>query len=155
MRQSASLQIPFLLNIAASTTIYLESFPFSPRSTFDLLRKLDLAFSSLLKGTDPDTGSTLSGFETGRRMTVTENVRLRGIVERTRIQLAKAGSGENIREVEATQSEMSDTDLESRSDDFLGEQNDWGMEVARVFEKTLMDLGTNLDEGWRSPDVHG
>jgi hypothetical protein len=63
----ASLQIPYLLNIAGSVNTYLPAFPPSPKATFGLLRKMDHAFSSLLKGEDNDTGEILPGFEGGMR----------------------------------------------------------------------------------------
>src|ERR1700712_5983959 len=46
----ASLQIPYLLNVALVVTTYITAFPFSPKGTFAVLGKLDHAFSSLLKG---------------------------------------------------------------------------------------------------------
>ena len=143
-RASASLQISFLLNIAAAVLTYVSSFPYAPKSTFSLLEKLDLAFSSLLKGVDPETNGLLPGFETGRRMTVTEKVRLRSVVECTRVQAVKMRGSENPQEAEPDTT-ASETEMESSyGDDFTG-QEDWGMETARVYERTLVDLSDALD----------
>ncbi|KAG5965113.1 hypothetical protein E4U58_002960 [Claviceps cyperi] len=68
-------------------TSYVSSFPPCPGATFDLLRKLDHCFASLLCGLDIDSREALPGFENGLTvdMMTTDMVRCRGLVERTRI----------------------------------------------------------------------
>ena len=143
-RAAASLQISFLLNIAAAVLTYLSSFPYAPKSTFHLLEKLDIAFSRLLQGIDPKTNGLLPGFETGRRMTTTEKVRLRSIVERTRVEVVKIRSSDDPQEVEPDAT-ASDTEMELGYGEDLTEQDDWDMETARVYERTLVNLGDTLD----------
>ena len=133
-------------------TRYLPSFPFDPRRTFPLLQKLDFAFSSLLHGQNVETGETLSGFEGGRtKVTTTEKVRMRGIVERTRIAVvsvaSKDGSVQGSSRVTETEDDITTDDDDAMMDDIehgIG-SGSWEMEVARVYERTIVDLGATLD----------
>merc|ERR1711964_764553 len=50
----------------------ISAFPASPKATFALIRKLDHAFSSLLKGEDSITGEILPGFAGGKRAGLTK-----------------------------------------------------------------------------------
>ena len=140
----ASLQVPFLLNIAASALNHVQVFPFAPQATFELFEKLDLAFSSLVTGTDPDSGGPLPGYETGRKMSVTEKVRLRGIIGRTRVQVMKVAASGRVPGGE-TNGLLSDTDVDSTPHRNYEEKNDCKMELARIYEKTLIELESALD----------
>jgi len=96
---SPNLQLPYLLNIAILTAEFLPVFDVSSRSThatFRLLLKLDFAFSSLLTGHDATTGDCLPGFEHGRSVSTTDKVRLKGIVTRTRLTVARVISRESM-----------------------------------------------------------
>lgn len=147
----ASLQIPYFLTIALAVSSYLPSFSFSPRPTFQLLHKLDLAFSSLLQGMSVETGLTLSGFGGGRgKLSITEKVRMRGLVERTRLVVVAAAGGEGSLAEEESQEETSDelmTDDTSAStlEQFGEGHGRWEMEIARVYENTIVELGASLD----------
>ena len=123
----------------------MEPFPFAPRATLGLLGKLDVAFSSLLRGEDVDTGNRLPGFETGRKVTTTEKVRLRSIVERTRIHVVKLAGSPNAPETELDNTTASDTDLDSQYDETFVGQDEWDMGIARVYEKTLVELGNDIE----------
>lgn len=146
----ASLQIPYLLTIALTTCTCLPSFPFAPRRTFSLLNKLDLAFFSLLKGEDPQTGHQLPGFEGGRgHMSMTEKVRLRGIVERTRVAAVSVAAKtddmtENSQASETDGHMTTDDDSIMEGSDIPDHHGRWEMEIARVYEKTIVELGTSL-----------
>lgn len=93
----ASLQVPYLLNVALAITEYLPAFPPSPRPTFALLKKLDHCFASLLRGHDIRTGKPLPGFEhgTSKGMTRTDMVRCRSLIDETRSLAAVKMSGES------------------------------------------------------------
>jgi hypothetical protein len=156
----ASLQIPFLLNIALAVTSYLPSFPFSPRRTFQLLQKLDLAFVSLLQGRNAETGEELPGFDGGKAVSTTEKVRIRGIVESTRVlvvNISRSGgslASESVTEETETETEGemdvdTETDVESMGhhEDHGRGDGDWEMEVARVYERTVVELGNALNDG--------
>ncbi|PHH69570.1 hypothetical protein CDD82_7666 [Ophiocordyceps australis] len=150
-----SLQIPFLLRLVSDFTQYVRSFPPAPHATFALLRKLDHCFASLLRGADTDTNEALPGFENGLRMgmTVTDMVRCRSIVEQARILIVEImsqpapdeeddeGVGETTAETETEDEacvghECSDDHDEARLH----------MDAARVFEKTIVQLGERLGE---------
>ena len=142
----ASLQIPFLLNTTLAASTYISAFPFVPESTFGLLQKLDLAFSYLLCGGD-DTGHFLPIVESARKVTLTEKVRLRGIVERIRLQVVlKAeqddGNGEGSQTM-TTDDESCDDAMEVKG--CVPGNHTWEIEIARVFEKTIVALSTSLD----------
>ncbi|KAH6683127.1 hypothetical protein B0J14DRAFT_139460 [Halenospora varia] len=142
-----SLQVPYLLNIALSITTYLSAFPPSPAATFKLLRKLDHAFSSLLKGEDSVTGELLPGFEGGRKagMSKTDMVRCKSLVESTRVLIVDVMSKDP--ELGNGDLEESGADTDSMSMDVDDEDERHEMEVARVYERTIVELGGLLDSG--------
>jgi hypothetical protein len=136
------LQIPFFLNVALAFSTYIPSFPFSPKYTFELAQKLDIAFSSLLNESNVETGEPLSGFNTGRKVTMTEKIRLRGLVERTRINVARVANEESVDEHSRITELMTDEDEDLMEEDAYT-NNDEG--VARIYERTIIDLGPSLD----------
>ncbi|KAI4249750.1 MAG: hypothetical protein L6R40_000539 [Gallowayella cf. fulva] len=153
-----SLQIAFLLTIALTVTTSLPSFPFTPRPTFQLLQKLDLAFASMLKGVNIESGASLPGSENGKsRLSTTEKVRVRGLVERTRVIIVDiAGKDGSFADVSAvSQPEMTDTEddfnatmTEDEDMDNLEDESSprrWEMDIARVYERTIVELGLALD----------
>ncbi|KAF6226253.1 hypothetical protein HO133_009119 [Letharia lupina] len=152
-----SLQTPYLLTIALTSCTCLAPFPFSPRPTFHLLHKLDMAFYSLLQGANAETGEILSGFEGGRgKLSTTEKVRMRSLVERTRVAAVEvAGKGGSVTDTESVaQSSMETEDdftTDNDEDDIMeemqvnGNHGRWEMEIARVYEKTIVELGVSLD----------
>jgi hypothetical protein len=144
----------------------------APKATLRLLEKLDFAFSALLQGRDPDTDAPLPGFENGREVSTTEKVRMKGIVERTRLVVVKKlGTGEGDEEEGEEEDakgdgdgdvEMKDEDEEDRGmvsfEGFEDNENE-GVDgegdaedveereersIAKVFEKTLAELGDVL-----------
>ncbi|KAH8887851.1 hypothetical protein GQ53DRAFT_692545 [Thozetella sp. PMI_491] len=149
-----SLQIPYLLNVASEFNTWLSSFPPSPNATFSTLRKLDHCFASLLGGQDMDTKESLPGFENGLRggMSKTDMVRCKSLVEQTRILIVDVMSKEpdpddaDGDETEATQTE--DTDMEGPPRVGIWEEDDerLHMDVARVYENTLVALGEAMGE---------
>ncbi|KAL4961218.1 general transcription factor IIH subunit TFB6 family [Aspergillus stella-maris] len=144
-----TLQIPYLISLSVLVNTYLPSYPFTPTSTFRLLRKLDSFFASLILGEDAETGKPLSGFEGGRILvSMTEKVRIKSICEAARVGVVEA-------------MEKGDDDLDGEEDDDMddddsnfGDDDDmdlggsgpsrWEMETARVYEKTIQLLGDEL-----------
>ena len=155
---TASLQIPYLLTIALVNCEYLPSYPFSARSTFTVLSKLDIAFSSLLEGVNVETGENLPGFEGGRgKLSTTEKVRLRGLVERTRVAIVEvAGKGGSVTGESRFSQTEAEYDTMTEGDDVMIDYDldrgdgGWEMEVARVYERTIVNLGQSLDMAPRS-----
>ncbi|TWU71963.1 hypothetical protein ED733_001454 [Metarhizium rileyi] len=148
-----SLQVPFLLKLASDFTQFVRPFPPSPRATFELLRKLDHCFASLLRGQDMDTNETLPGFENGLRsgMTTTDMVRCRSLVEQTRVLVVEILSSGDVDEDE---DEEEETDMDG-DEDFGGNQipTPWDvdeerlhMDAARIYENTLVKLGERLGD---------
>ena len=128
------------MTIALSVTNYLQPFSFAPQATLQLLQKLDCAFSSLLHGQDVVTGDSLPGFETGRRITVTEKVRLQGLVERTRVLLIDVSKRGDL----DTESQDGFQETTASEDDdnaeVFGDLLNYDLDVAKVYERTLADL---------------
>ena len=154
-----SLQIPYLLNIGLLLHAVVQAMPPSPRSLFRLLGKLDRAFAGLLQGRDVETGETLPGFEGRRGVSGTEKVRVRSLVERTRVGVLEAfrrgefedevdeevelGEGEEETDVEMLDGELV---LEGDGDQEEDEEESWDMQLAKVYDQTIVELGDSLEE---------
>ncbi|OAL47206.1 hypothetical protein IQ07DRAFT_476895, partial [Pyrenochaeta sp. DS3sAY3a] len=161
---SPNLQIPYLLNLAVLTAEFLPLFNSSnsPRAIFRLLSKLDYAFASLLLGRDLATGELLSGFEHDRSMSTTDKVRLKGIVDRTRLvvvrvmAIASVDGDDDIPEPMDTDTETEQEAGASRqggtvsfegfeNNDSDEEDDEWEeRNIASVYEKTIGELGDVL-----------
>lgn len=120
----------------------------SPRATFRLLEKLDFAFSSLLTGRDPDTNEHLPGFENGRKISTTDKVRIKGIVERTRLIVVRVMSDEGDDMAMELDGEDGESDREEKGMvHFEGfehneEDDEWEEKhIAGVYDRTLGELG--------------
>lgn len=147
-----------MLNIANEFTTWLDSFPASPTATFSLLRKLDHCFASLLVGEDIITQEALPGFENGLRrggMTATDMVRCKSLVQQTRVVIVEVMSRGDIEEEDDRADEVSvadgattgteDEGSEGQADD--DDDLEFHMDVARVYEHTLVKLGEKLEDG--------
>ncbi|KAG8533687.1 uncharacterized protein KY384_001428 [Bacidia gigantensis] len=156
-----SLQIPYFLTIALTTTNALSPFQFSPRATFLLLKRLDAAFSSLLRGVNVETGEQLPGIRGKRgRPSITESIRLKSIVERTRVAIVEAaGKGESVTDggnesgtdYDAMTDDDFDDDMTMQDLSIEDEDDRWEMEIARVYERTVTELGSILDVSESGP----
>ncbi|XPS79864.1 hypothetical protein M3J09_011835 [Ascochyta lentis] len=148
---SPNLQIPYLLNIAVLTADFLPQFHSTTRSTqatFRLLSKLDFAFSSLLAGHDSSTGEALPGFEAGRSVATTHKVRLKGIVDRTRLTVVRVMSGESVVEDDEDMDEAMATGPED--DQKRQTAGDRGTVVFEGFEDNEDEEG---DEEWEERNI--
>jgi hypothetical protein len=124
---------------------YLPAFPPSPRGTFALLRKLDHAFASLMQGEDSVTGEILPGFEGGMRagLSKTDMVRIKGLVEATRVLVVDV-MGEEPKLGKDVDESDADTDVDTESA-WDPENVTYEMDVARVYEQTIVKLGELLE----------
>lgn len=145
----ASLEIPYLLRLASLVAEVLPKFPAAPKAAFGVLDKLDLAFASLLQGRHIETGETLSGFSTGRKISGTEKVRMKSIVDQTRVivmdVIVNSGDVEEEEEDDETVymetgDEMEEVEQESYGEDY-GERE---MGVARIYDRTVVELGDTI-----------
>ncbi len=155
----ASLQIPYLLNIANELNEWMPAFPPSPTATFSVLHKLDHCFTSLLKGQDFETKEPLPGFENGLRagLSRTDMVRCKSLVEQTRVLIVDVMNKEPDEEEDAQQAEelLTADETESGAEGPGGgggrawdeDDEQLYMDVARVYENTLVQLGEALGEG--------
>ena len=96
-----------------------------------------------------DDSELLPGFESARKVTLTEKVRLRGIVEKIRLQVV-AVAEQNFDHDEKTQSAALTTDDEDDNEvkevsRYATSDNLWEMEIGNILERTMMDLSTSLD----------
>ncbi|RKF60621.1 Uncharacterized protein OnM2_049005 [Erysiphe neolycopersici] len=133
-----SLQTQYLLSIAGILINYVTAFPPVPSATFALLKKMDHTFSSLLNGKDLLTGEVLPGFlgKMNSGFSKTDMVRLKGLVEETRILIVNL-----MKNMKPEEKDDTDPQLE-KSFDFL---EDSDMDVARVYEHTIIQLGSLLE----------
>lgn len=151
---TASLQIPYLFNIALAISEYLPSFPAAPGATFGLLRKMDHALASLLVGRDVASGEALPGLEVeGSGMSRTDMVRCKSIVEQTRVVVVEVMGREG--EVEDEESVAAETEDETDGGDTRMGWDEEGedeaalhnMDVAKVYENTIERLDEALNRG--------
>lgn len=105
---------------------------------------------------DAETGLILSGFEGGRgKLSTTEKVRLRGLVQGSRLAVVEvAGRDGDINDIGSSVRSQTETDDEYPTDDNADMMGDdeidevsagWEMEIARVYERTLVELGVFLN----------
>jgi hypothetical protein len=149
-----------LINLALLLTTIIADMPATPKQLFRVLAKLDHAFASLLQGKDIESGERLPGFENRRGVSGTEKVRIRSLIERTRrsvMESLKSGElddeNESDEEGEKDQSEM-DVDDDSEGELILEgdgpyapdqEEQSLEMQIARVYDHTMVELGDSLE----------
>lgn len=128
---------------------------------FPAFRKLDFCFASLISGQDIETSETLPGFENGVRgvMTKTHMVRCKSIVEQTRVLVVELMNQQRAPQMDMDEDdpEGADTETELETDtevndsaaedggfvdpNWEDEDEDLYMDVARLYERTLIQLG--------------
>ncbi|KAJ2898325.1 meiotic recombination dmc1 [Zalerion maritima] len=79
-----AIEVPYMLSVADEFIKYAKDFPPSPGPTFQHLHKLDFCFASMLAGKNLNTNVPLPAKDF---LTATDMVRLKGIVERTRLEV--------------------------------------------------------------------
>ncbi|EPE34645.1 hypothetical protein GLAREA_10339 [Glarea lozoyensis ATCC 20868] len=140
-----NLQIPNLINIASLFITYITAFPPAPLATFRFLRKLDHVFASMIRGVDRESGERLPGFGfEGRGMSRTDMVRVKSLVEGTRVGVVEYMGRVGEIEEEEEESEVSGSEAEGSAGvggwGDMEEDSDLEMDVARVYEFTLVAL---------------
>lgn len=146
-----SLQIPYLLHLGLLLSSVVASMPPSPRALFRVLGKMDRAFASLLQGRDVETGEALPGLTGGRGISGTEKVRVRSLVERTRVSVMEAFKRGEFEEDVVEDEEGLETDEElvleggGMEDDEDEDEESWDMQLAKVYDRTVVELGDSLE----------
>ncbi|KAG0138053.1 hypothetical protein HOY82DRAFT_546243 [Tuber indicum] len=146
-----SLQIQYLLQIANSFNDYISSFPPRFESTLGLLDKLDRCFHSLITGSSANSYVPSLALS-GSRMNMTERVRLKSIIERTRLHVV--GLAEGMMEVPDPPAGedvpgVGDQEPGNSPVDALGGDSEEGgealeIELSRVYERSLVEIGESL-----------
>ena len=85
----AFFQIPYLLQIANTFNDYMAYFPLDLKTTFTFLDLLDRCFYTLITGTALPENSPLPPHMAVKQLNQTEKVRLKSIIERTRLHCVK------------------------------------------------------------------
>nr|POE79429.1 hypothetical protein CFP56_07494 [Quercus suber] len=154
------LIVPYLINLALLLQTMVSSMPPAPKALFELLDKLDRAFASLAQGRDVDTDEALPGASGVKALVSgTEKVRIRSIVDRTRTAAFQAFKGDVFDNEAGEVDDDDDDDAENRletDDEGLvienpsevpwAEQDSWDMQLARVYDRTMVELGDTLEE---------
>lgn len=155
------------MNIASEFNTWVVAFPPSPTATFSILHKLDHCFASLLSGEDIETHEPLPGFENGLRsgMSRTHMVRCKSLVEQTRVLIVEvmgrrargeedgAEEGEEITTADEEDESGVDGPRESSRPPWDDDEERLYMDVARVYENTLVKLGETLSDGMGVGDI--
>lgn len=158
------LQVPYLLNVAGAVQDYVGAFAPESQPTLSLLRKLDFVFASLMEGKDVNTGEPLPGFENGiaAGLSKTDMVRLKSLAEGTRIHVLEVLSRPEEMKTDGKDEmdvDMTRTDTESETGDETAskpsrrwyqdddEEDEQNMDVARVYEMTLIKIDEKLNRG--------
>lgn len=122
---------------------------------------MDHCFASLLCGQDVETQEALPGFENGLRggLTTTDMVRCRSLVEQTRVLMVEIMSSGRSEESDDEDDGDDDDDdelgLEASADEAERvdkapwdiDQDRIHLDAARVYEKTIIQLGNRLGDG--------
>lgn len=152
------LQVPYLISLALLVGNVVTAMPPSPRSLFRLLGKLDHAFASLIQGRDVESGEVLPGFEGRRGVSGTEKVRIRSLVERTRVGVVESfkrgefefeGVEEDGDRMEVEEDDDGGLVLENgdpNAEEDEEEDDSFDMQLARVYDRTIQELGDSLEE---------
>ncbi|KAI7217910.1 hypothetical protein KC333_g3926 [Hortaea werneckii] len=156
------LQVPYLISLALLVGNLVTAMPPSPRSLFRLLGKLDHAFASLIQGRDVESGEVLPGFEGRRGVSGTEKVRIRSLVERTRVGVVESfkrgefefegvdgeedrgGEGMDVEEGDDGGLVLENGDPNAEEEE--EEDDSFDMQLARVYDRTIQELGDSLEE---------
>ncbi|EXJ55148.1 hypothetical protein A1O7_08073 [Cladophialophora yegresii CBS 114405] len=141
-----SIQIPYLLQLAGLACSYLQAFPFS-NSLFPLLSKIDQGFASLLQ---PTQNGAISA--TNTQVSVTEKVRIKSLIEETRIAAVNAASSNghaaSVQDVTDADADVDDNERDEEGQRDEDDDDEQPMSVAlalsRIYKRTLEILGDSL-----------
>lgn len=146
----ASIQVPYLLSLAGLLCSYLPAFPFST-AVFHVTGKLDQAFATLLSPSHDQSPDTRAD---NHRVSVTEKVRIKSLIEETRVMAVQTASrsGHAASVLDLSMDEDSE-DVEDESEQDLRHEHDTGetaqslsisLGLARIYKRSLEILGDSL-----------
>ncbi|KAF2765455.1 hypothetical protein EJ03DRAFT_279974 [Teratosphaeria nubilosa] len=152
-----SLQVPYLINLALLLSTVIPAMPPTPKQLFRVLGKLDHAFASLNQGQDVDTGEALPGFFGKKGINGTEQVRIRSLVERTRVitveafkrgefEVEELDDGDDWQDRDKMETDTEgELVLEGGRQELDEEEASIDMQLSRVYYRTIQELGDSLE----------
>lgn len=142
----ATLQIPYLLSLAGIIADYLPAFPFIEGPTIRLVDKLDQAFANLLsQRRDSMASIAVEGHH--YLVSVTDRVRIRSVIESTRIIAVKVSAERSaFAYVQDDSESFTNTDYQnSTTADHNRHNRDLlDMSISTMYERSLSILGDSL-----------
>ncbi|OAP65001.1 hypothetical protein AYL99_00973 [Fonsecaea erecta] len=136
-----TIQIPYLLSLAGLACSYLHAFPFST-SVFALTSKIDQGFATLLQPPENGTVPTTAPYH----VSMTEKVRIKSLIEETRVAAVNAasGSGHDARVHDLSETETEDDDKDPEEDDDQPQNMSISLGLSRIYRRTMEILGDSL-----------
>lgn len=140
---SGTLQIPYLLSLAGLISDFLPAFPFVETPTVRLVNKMDQAFAVLLSQQRSLTAFT-AGDGNDYLVSITDRVRIRSVIESTRMIAVEAASKKRVPvDLQDVSESFTDTQYEEvAGDDRSGQALD--MTISKMYERSLSILGGGL-----------
>lgn len=133
-----------MLSLAGLTSDYLRGFEFAPNTVIPLLDKLDQAFAMLLT---PEASRQSDGLDiaSGYRVSMTDRVRIRSVIEDTRVVAIDAASKSGVLE-SSRDTEDSETQQEQSPQDDISREarSELDMSISKLYERSLSILGDTL-----------
>ncbi|KAH0606713.1 uncharacterized protein H6S33_003547 [Morchella sextelata] len=151
-----TLQIHYMLQMANSFNDYLASFPPHLKVTLRLLDTFDRCFYTLITETSADPSTPLPPAFSAYQMNMTEKVRLKSMIERTRLHVVKLlesgrGAPDPLTENAGNfgeRNEQIDIDTENETEvDGCGsyaDDEELEIEVSKVYDRCMVQLGEGL-----------
>lgn len=143
---TATLQIPYLLSLAGIVADYLPAFPFVERPTIRLVDKLDQAFASLLSQRR-QSASPIAVGASDYLVSVTDRVRIRSVIECTRIIAVEvsstSGASADLQDVPESFTDSEHEDY-AAADGNRQERCSLDMGISKMYERSLNILGDSL-----------
>ncbi|KAK5207583.1 hypothetical protein LTR41_006627 [Exophiala xenobiotica] len=144
-----TIQIAYLLSLAGLACSYMPAFPFSP-SLFYITAKIDRGFNSLLQASENGNNPATHA----HRVSMTEKVRIKSLIEATRIMAVNVASSaghsariSDLSELDTENEDEEDTDgtIEDHRDGTSGISTSLGL--SKIYKRTLEILGDSLLDG--------
>ena len=140
---SATLQIPYLLSLAGLFSDFLPAFPLVEAPTIRLVDKIDQAFATLLSQQRHLIASNAGGGN-DYLVSITDRVRIRSIIESTRMIAVEAALKQSVStDLQDVSESLTDTDYEEFARDDRSRQA-LHISISKMYERSLSILGGGL-----------
>lgn len=142
----AALQIPYLLSLAGIIADYMPAFPFSEGPTIRLVDKIDQAFAILLSRRR-DPMAPIAANSNDHLVSITDRVRIRSVIESTRIVAIETSARRNpLDDGQDISETFTDTDYDdsTSTDGHRQHRNLLNMSISKMYERSLSILGDSL-----------